>query len=111
MSHHLTAKLFIAAGFRRLALERIHLPPDFFENVEHARKILLGAFQLGFGQPFARLVLADASGFFDDGAAVGGLVRKNLADAALFDDGVAFRTETGAAEEILNVAQASRACR
>ena len=94
-----------------MALERIHLPSDFFQNVEHARKILLGAFEFGFGQPLARLVFADARGFFDDGPAVGRLVGKNLADAALLDDGVAFRTQAGAAEQILDIAQAGRSSR
>ena len=88
---HLRAQFFIAPGLGCLPLERIHLPSDFFQNVEHARKILLGAFELRLGQPLARFVFADAGGFFDDGAAVGRLVGKNLADAALLDDGVAFR--------------------
>ena len=94
--HHLRAQFFVALGLGRLALQRIHLPPDFFQNVEHARKILLGAFELRFRQPLARFVLADAGGFFDDGPAVGRLVGKNLADAALLDDGVALRAQAGA---------------
>ena len=111
MRHHLRAQLFVTARLRRLPLERIHLPPDFFQNVEHARKILPRAFELRFRQPLARFVFADARRFFNDGAAVGGLVRKNLADAALLDDGVAFRAQAGAAEQILNVAQARATCR
>ena len=104
--HHLRAQFLVAPRLGRLPLERIHLPRDFFQDVEHARQVLLGAFELGFGQPLARLVLADAGGFFDDRAAVGRLVGKNLADAALLDDGVAFRPEAGAHEQVLDVAQA-----
>ena len=55
------------------------------------------------------LNLRDAGGFFDDGAAVLRLGAENLADAALLDDGVAFRPEAGAHEDVLNVAQAGRA--
>ena len=109
MRHHLRAQFLIAPGLRRLPLERIDLAADFFQNVEHARKILPRAFELRFGQALARFVFADAGGFFDDGAAVGRFVRKNLADAALLDDGVAFRAQAGAAEQILNVAQAGGA--
>ncbi len=79
---------------------------DFFEDVEHAGQILFRAFEFRFGQALAGFVFADAGGFFDDGAAVGWFVGKNLADAALLDDGVAFRPEAGAHEEFLDVAQA-----
>ena len=106
MRQHVGAQFFVALGFRRLALERVDLAADFFQDVEHARQILFRAFELRFGQALAGFVFADAGGFFDDGAAVGWLVGKNLADAALLDDGVAFRAEAGAHEEILNVAQA-----
>ena len=41
-----------------------------------------------------------------DGAAVLRLRRKNLPDAPLLDDGVAFRTEAAAHEDVLDVAQA-----
>ena len=55
----------IALGLGRLALERIHLAGDFLQDVVHARQILLGAFQLGFGQALPGLELGDAGGFFD----------------------------------------------
>ena len=63
-------QLAVALGLGGLPLERIHLPGDFFQDVEHARQVLLGAFQLGFGQALAGLELGDAGGFFDDRAAV-----------------------------------------
>ena len=105
MRHHLGAQFFIAPRFRSLALQRVHLPADFLQNVEHARKILPRALQLRLRQAFLGLVLADAGRFLDDGAPVRRLVRKNLPDASLLDDRVALRTEAGAAEQILNVAQ------
>ena len=67
---HLGLQFFVALGLGRLALERIYLPADFFQNVEHARQILLRAFQLRFGQPLPGFEFADAGRFFDDGAAV-----------------------------------------
>ena len=56
-AQHFGAQLFVALGFRGLALERIRLAADFFQNVEHARQILFGAFELRFGQALARFVL------------------------------------------------------
>ena len=69
MRHHFRAQLLVAPRFGRLPLQRIHLPADFFQNVEHARKILPRAFQLRFGQTLARLVFPDARRFLDDGCA------------------------------------------
>ncbi len=105
MRDHLGLQLFVPARLRRLALQRIHLPPDLFQNVEHARQILFRAFQLGFRQPFLGFEFADPRGFFDDRAAVLRLVAEDLPDASLLDDGVAFRAQARADEEILDVAQ------
>ena len=102
-------ELAVALGLGCLPLERIHLAGDFLQDVVDARQILLGAFQLGFGQALAGLELGDAGGLFDDRAAVLRLGAENLADAALLDDGVAFRPEAGAHEEVLDIAQAGGA--
>ena len=53
------------------------------------------------------LYLGDAGGFFNDGAAIGGLAAQDLADAALLDDGVRLRAKAGAHKDVLNVAQAA----
>ena len=53
----LDLELAVALGLGRLPLERIHLAGDFLQNVVDARQILLGAFQLGFGQALAVLNL------------------------------------------------------
>ena len=99
-------ELAIAARLGRLPLERIYLPRDFFQDVENPRQILAGAFQLGFRQALAGLEAGDAGGFFDDGAPVLRLGTQNLPDAPLLDNGVAFRAQAGAHEQVLNVAQA-----
>ena len=104
---HLVAQLGVALGLRGLPLQRVHLASDFVEDVVDAREVLLGVFEAGFRQTLARFELGDAGGLFDDGAAVGGLAAENLTDAALLDDGVGFRAETGAHEDVLNVAQAA----
>ena len=93
-------------GLGRLPLEGVHLAGDFLQNVVDTGQVLLGAFQLCFGQALAGLEAGDAGGFLDHGAAVLRFGTQDLADAALFDDGVAFRSQTGAHEEVLYVAQA-----
>jgi hypothetical protein len=52
------------------------------------------------------LVLGDAGSLFDDGPAILRLGAEDLADTALLDDGVAFRPEAAAHENILDIAQA-----
>src|ERR1019366_4581713 len=105
----LDLELAIALGLGCLAFERIHLPGDFLQDVVDARQILLGAFQFGFGEALPSLELGNSGGFFDDAAAVLRLGAEDLADAPLLDDGVAFGTESGADEQILDVAQAGAA--
>ena len=92
MRHHLALEFFVAARLGCLALERVYLPAHFFQNVEHARQVLLGAFQLRFRQALLGLEFADSGSLFDDGAPILRPVAQNLADASLFDDRVAFRT-------------------
>ena len=67
---HFIAQPRITLGFRRLPLQRIHLPRDFFENVVDAIQIQLGIFQPSFRQPLLGLELGDPGGLFDDGAPV-----------------------------------------
>ena len=68
--HHLGLQLPVAAGLRSLTLQGVGLAADLFEDVEHARQVLLGAFELGFGQALLGLEAGDAGGFLDDRAAV-----------------------------------------
>src|ERR1700730_16820550 len=105
VSDHLALQLFIAPGLGRLALERIHLPTDFLENVEHARQILFRAFQSRLGQALLGFEFPESRRLFDNGAPILRLVAKNLPDAALLDNRVTLRPETGADEKILDVSQ------
>ncbi len=105
---HLVAQPAITLGLRGLPLQRVHLARDFVKDVVDAGQVLLGVFQARFRQSLACLELGDAGGLFDDGAAVGGLAAEDLTDTALFDDGVRFRAQTGAHEDVLNVAQTAQ---
>src|SRR5262249_48640721 len=49
----------------------------------------------------------DPGSLFDDGAAIVRLAAENLADASLLDNSVGFRSQAGAHEDVLNVAQAA----
>ena len=105
---HLLAQLGVALRLRSLALQRIHLPRDFFENVIHAGQVYLGVFQTRFRQPLLGFELGDAGGFFDDGPAIGGTAAQNLPDASLLDQGIRFRPQAGAHEQFLDIAQAAQ---
>ena len=105
----LSLQLAVALGLRGLALERIDLARDLFQDVVDAGEVLLGAFELGFGKALAGFELGDAGGFFDYRAAVIGLRAEDLADASLLDNGVAFGAKAGTHEEILDIAQAGGA--
>ena len=94
-----------ALGLRRLPLQAVHLPRDFFKDVVHARQILLGAFQAQLGQPLLVLEARDPRRLFDDGPPVVRLGAEQLPDPLLPDDGVAFRPQARAHEDVLNVAQ------
>ena len=90
-----------------LAAQAVYLSIDLGDDVGDARQVGARVFESRFGGALAHAKLRDARGFFDDGAPVHRLGGKNLADAALFDDGVVATGETGAGEEILDVAQAT----
>ena len=104
---HLVAQLGEALGLRGLALQGIHLARDFVEDVVEARQVQLGFFEARFGEALLRFELGDAGGFFDDRAAIGRLAAQDLSNTALFDDRVGLRSETGAHEDVLDIAQAA----
>ena len=104
---HLVAQARVALGLRGLALQRIHLARDFFEDVVDAGQVQLGVFEAGFGEALLGLELGDAGGFFENRAAVGGTAAEDLADASLLDERVGLGPEAGAHEQFLNVAQAA----
>ncbi len=106
LGFQLRFEFVVALRLRSLPLQRIHLPPDLFEDVVYARQVLLGAFELRLRQPLPGFELGDAGRFLNDRAPVLRLRAQNLPDAALFDDRVALRTQAGSHEEILDVAKA-----
>ncbi len=106
---HLGLQFFEAAGLGGLAFERIGLAADLFEDVEDALEVVLGALEPGLREPAARLELGDPGGFLDHQAAVLRAGTEELADATLLDDGVGLGAETGAHEDVLDVAEASGA--
>ncbi len=104
---HLVAQAGVAFGLGSLALERVHLPRDFLENVVHAVQIQLGIFQARFRQPLLGFEFRDAGRFFENRAAIGGTAAQDLANASLLDESVGFGAQSCAHEEFLNIAQAA----
>src|SRR5258708_32940916 len=105
---HLVAQPGIALGLASLALERVHLPRDFFEDVIHAVEISFGVFESRLGKTLLRLEFRNAGGLFNDGAAVSRTAAQNLTDASLLDERVRLRPKTGAHEQFLDVAQTAQ---
>ena len=104
---HFVAQLGIALSFAGLALERVHLARDFFENVIDAVQVRLCIFESRFGETFFRLEFRDARCLFNNRPAVGRTAAEDLANASLLDERIGLRPKAGAHEEFLNVAQAA----
>ena len=104
---HLVAQARVALGLRSLALQRIHLSRDFFEDVVHARQVELGIFEARFGETLLRLEFGDARSLFENGAAISRTAAQDLPNASLLDHSVGLRPKPGSHEQFLNVAQAA----
>ena len=91
-----------------MALERIHLPRDFLEDVIHPGQVLLGIFKSRFGEALLGLELCYAGSFFDDGAAIRGTAAQDLPDASLLDQGIGFWPQPGSHEQFLDIAQTAQ---
>jgi len=91
---------------RRLSLtvQAFELALQLLAQVGQARQVLLGAADTVLGLATALLVLGDAGGFLDEIAQLLGLGLDQLADHALLDDRVAARPQTGAEEDIGDIA-------
>ena len=99
----------IALGIACLASQSVELPPEFLAQVGDARQVFAGV-----GEPVVSLaptlaVLGDAGRFLQKGSQFVGLGVRQLADHALFDDGVAARAEAGAEKDAADVAAAAPA--
>src|SRR5208337_1437446 len=88
--------------------QRVHLPRDFLKNVIDASQVLACAFKPQLGQPLLGLETCNAGGFFNNRAAIVRLGAQQLPDALLADDGVTFRPQARAHENVLNVAQPAK---
>ena len=102
---HLVAQRAVALRLRRLPLQRSHLLRDFLENVVHPRQVLLRLLQPQFGQTLLRFEARNSGSLFDNRAPVMRLRAQQLPDALLADDRVGLRPQTGAHEDVLNIAQ------
>ncbi len=105
LAFEIAFQFLVPLRFRCLPLQRIDLPGDLFQDVEHAGEVLFRAFELCFSQTPPALVLRDARRLFNHRTPVLGFGRKDLPDAALLDNRVALRAEAAPHENILNIAQ------
>src|SRR5271157_5139722 len=85
---HLVAQPGIALGLAGLALERVHLPRDLFENVVHAIQVGLGVFQARLGKTLLSLEFRNPGRLFNDGAAIRRTAAQYLPDASLLNQRV-----------------------
>ena len=105
---HFVAEPGIALGLAGLALERVHLPRDFFKDVVDAVEIGFCVFQARLRQTLPGFEFRNARRFFNNVAPVGGTAAQNLSDAPLFDERVRFRPQPRPHEQFLDVAQAAQ---
>ncbi len=95
-----------ALGLGDLTLERSARAIDLADDVRHAQEVLAREIHLALGLTAALLVLGDAGGLFDEQAPIFRTRAHDLTDAALLHDRVGLGTDTGAEEQIRDVAQA-----
>ena len=99
------SQLRVPPRFGGLALQRVHLPGHFLQDVVHAIQVLLGAFQLGFGQPALVLVLGDSCRLLNQRAPLVGFGVEDLPDLSLLDNGVGAMPQAGTREQLLDIPQ------
>jgi hypothetical protein len=97
----------VALGLLRLEFQGAQACLDLSDDVAHAQQVLAGRIHPSLGNLLLGLVLGDASGLVDEGAAVFRARRHDKTDAPLFDDGVGLRADPRAQEELDDVAQAA----
>ena len=101
----LVAQPPVAAGFRRLPLQRSELLLELEDDVIEPREVQLRRLELQLRRAPARLVLRDARGFFDQLAPIGRPRAENHPDLALLDDGVRLRAQPGVHQKFMNITQ------
>ena len=95
---HLVAQLGVSFGLGRLALQRVHLPRDFLEDIVHPGQVQFGIFQARLGQPLLGFEFGHARGLFNNRAAIGRTAAQDLSNAPLLDQCIGLRPQTGAHE-------------
>ena len=90
-----------------MPLQRVHLARDFFENVIHAREVLLSILKARLRQSFLSFEFCYSRRFFDNRATVGWSAAQDLPNASLFDQRIGLRPKPRAHEQLLNIAQAA----
>ena len=97
----------VAAGLACLALERSDLALDLLDDVGDAEEVRLGVFELAESLFLLGLVLGDACGLLEDGAAILGAAVEQEGGLPLLHDGVGAPADAGVHEEIVDVLEAA----
>ena len=99
----LAAQLAEFLGLLRRALERLQPLAHLSDDVGKPEQVLLGGLELSFRLLAPRLVLGDSGRLLDERPPVLGLGADDEADAALLDDRVRARADTGPKEKLGDV--------
>src|SRR5205823_660803 len=78
---------------------------DIFEEVIHAREILLRTFETGFRKPLFCLEFRDARGFLRVHPLICWLAAPDLSDTRLRNQFAGFRAQSSSHEKFLNVSE------
>ena len=99
----LADQVAVAASGIGLSLQRLELSTDFTEQILQPGQVRFSRLKPTFALLLPTTIFEHASGFFDDRAAVFRASVENGIDLALRNDDVLLATNTGIAQEILDV--------
>ena len=100
-------KISVPASSVGLAFQRPQLAAHLAQQVLHAQQAGFGGVETAFGLLLAPPILQHSGGFLDDRSAVLGAGVEHRVDLALAHDHVLLATDTGIAEQLLDVQQAA----
>ena len=101
-------QLFVLARAIDLTLQRSQLTGDFLIDVASTRQMLVHRLNLFERTLLAALVLGDAGGLLDEGAALLGAALQNGVELALANNGMRILAQARIVQDVLNVHQAAR---
>ena len=101
-------QLFVLARAIDLTLQRPQLAGNLLIDVAGTRQVLVHRLNLFERTLLAALVLGDAGGLLDEGAALLGAALQNGVELALADDGMRILAQARIVQDVLNVHQAAR---